>query len=104
MGWVYLALVIITNVMAVICFKIHAIQTNWAFYFLGYGCTAICYFTLSLSIKHLGMTLSYVVWSGAAIALIAVLGFIFFNESMSIAKTVFAALILAGIVGMVITP
>ncbi|WP_424766947.1 DMT family transporter [Paenibacillus sp. sgz302251] len=103
MGWVYLTLVIITNIMAVVSFKIHSVQPNWTLYYLGYGFTAVCYFCLSLSIKHLGMTMSYVIWSGVAIVLVAVLGSAFFNESMSIMKMVFAACVLIGVIGMVIT-
>ncbi|MDF9841739.1 MULTISPECIES: SMR family transporter [unclassified Paenibacillus] len=103
MGWIYLFLVIVTNVMAVVSFKLYSLQANSFFFYLGYALTGICYFCLSLSIKHLGMTLPYVVWSGAAIVLVAILGFVFFDESMSAMKIIFASLILVGVVGMVVS-
>ncbi|GGG01376.1 DMT family transporter [Paenibacillus abyssi] len=103
MGWLYVLFVIIANVLAVVCFKIHAQQENWAMYALGYVFTAICYFSLSLSIKYLGMIVPYVVWSGAGIAIIAYIGYVFFNEPMSALKVVSALLIMAGIVGMTVS-
>lgn len=55
---------------------------------------------LTLALKKIEIGIAYAVWSGLGTALIAVIGVLFFRESLSVLKVVSLALIIAGVVGL----
>jgi small multidrug resistance pump len=55
---------------------------------------------LALALRTLEVGIAYAVWAGAGTLLIAVLGVIFFKESMSVMKMLSMLLVIAGIVGL----
>lgn len=62
---------------------------------IGYG---IAFYFLSLTMRQLPMGLIYAVWSGAGIVLIAMIGRIFFAQTLQPASLIGIGLIIAGIV------
>ena len=79
---------------------------------LSYGFTqlipSICIFVfysfafifLTLSLKRLEVSIAYAIWSGLGTLLIAVIGFVFFKETMSAVKIASLMLIIVGVVGL----
>ncbi len=55
---------------------------------------------LVMALKHLDLSYTYAVWSGVGTALIATIGFFWFNETTSVMKIASLALIIAGVVGL----
>lgn len=62
-----------------------------------------CFTAFSFSLKQLDVSVAYAVWSGLGTALIAVIGFIMFNEQLSAMKLCAIALIIAGVVMLNLT-
>ena len=69
--------------------------------------TAIAYtasfFLLSIALKKIEVGISYAIWSGVGMSLIAIIGIVFFKESMALKKIIFLALIFIGTIGLSLT-
>ncbi len=57
-------------------------------------------FMLSQSVKSLDISVVYAIWSGAGVALIAMIGVFFFGEIMTPRRLFFLLLIIAGVIGL----
>lgn len=55
---------------------------------------------LTLSLKRLELSTAYAVWSGLGTLLIALLGMLFFNEPMTLVKSLSLGLIIVGVIGL----
>jgi len=61
---------------------------------LGYG---IAFYCLSLSLKVVPVGVAYAIWSGVGTALIAVIGWLLFGQTLDLAALIGLALIVAGV-------
>jgi small multidrug resistance pump len=61
---------------------------------IGYG---LAFYFLSLTLRTMPVGIVYAVWSGAGIVLIAVIGWIYYQQALDAAGLVGLALILAGV-------
>jgi len=52
---------------------------------------------LTLTLKKINVSMAYAIWSGIGTAGIAIIGFAFFKEPMTIAKVIAITLIIAGV-------
>lgn len=64
---------------------------------LAYG---LAFYLLSQTLKRMELGVAYAIWAGAGTALMAVVGYWLFQESMSIIKVLSIALIVLGVVGL----
>ena len=64
---------------------------------LAYG---LAFYLLSQTLKRMELGVAYAIWAGAGTALMAVVGYWFFQENMSIIKVLSIALIVLGVVGL----
>lgn len=103
MGWLFLGLTITSEVLGTTMMKLSNGYTkvvpsilSFVFYL---GVLAL----LTMTLKYLGMGISYAIWSGVGIVLVTIIGFLFFNEAISIQKIIFITLILTGVVGIKLT-
>ena len=64
---------------------------------MAYG---ISFYLLSQTLKRMEIGVVYAIWSGAGTALMAVVGYWFFQESMSMVKAISIALIVLGVIGL----
>jgi small multidrug resistance pump len=66
--------------------------------------TIICYLLsvvfLAFATKKLDVGLAYAIWAGSGVAVIAVIGVMYFKEPLTMMKAASLALIVAGIVGL----
>jgi small multidrug resistance pump len=98
--WLYLALGIVFEVLGTVCMKFaEGFSKLWpsVFVFVFYG---LSLGLLVLVLEKFEVSIAYAVWASAGTALIAAIGVIFFNEPLTITKTVSILLIIAGILGL----
>jgi small multidrug resistance pump len=96
----YLLLGIITEVLGDVCMKLADGFSNILFSvlaFVFYGAT-LCF--LILVLKKLDISVTYAIWGGGGTALIAIIGFVFFKEPVTISRIIFITMIIIGIVGL----
>lgn len=103
MGWLFLGLTIASEVTGTTMMKLSNGYTkvvpsvlSFVFYL---GALAL----LTVTLKYLGMGISYAIWSGVGIVLVTIIGIMFFNEVITPQKILFIALILTGVVGIKLT-
>lgn len=100
MHWLYLALAIVAEVGATSALKAAAGFTRplpSLLVVLGYG---IAFYCLSLSLKVVPVGVAYAIWSGVGTALVAVIGWVLFGQTLDLAALIGLALIVAGVAVM----
>lgn len=99
-SWIFLVGAIFLEVAGTSCMKLSEgftklVPSLLIFIFYGLSFTA-----LTFALKRIDISIAYAVWSGIGTAAIAVIGFAFFKESMTLLKTVSLILIIIGVVGL----
>lgn len=97
MGWVYLAIAIVSEVTGTIALKAsdgftHA--TASAICMAAYG---VAFYFLSLVLKSVPVGVSYAIWSGAGIVLITAASALWFKQIPDLAAVLGMGLIIAGV-------
>jgi small multidrug resistance pump len=64
---------------------------------------AISFCLLTLALKTIDVSLAYAIWSGLGTALIAIIGFSYFHETMTLLKVASILLIIIGVIGLNLT-
>ncbi len=96
-AWIYLSIAIICEVIATSALKESAGFTRlWPSVVVvaGYSITFYC---LSLILEAIPVGVAYAIWSGAGIALITLIGWVYFGQSLDAAAIAGLALIIAGV-------
>ena len=99
-SWIYLTLAIVLEVMGTTAMKLSEGLTRLlptVCLFLFYG---LSFIGLALALKKLNVSVAYAIWSGLGTALIAIIGFVYFHESVTLLKLVSLALIILGVIGL----
>ena len=97
MGYLYLAIAVIAEVVATSALKSSEQFTRlWPslIVVLGYG---VAFYFLSLCLKTLNLGVMYALWSGLGVVLITVVGWLVYKETLDAAALIGMALILAGV-------
>ena len=100
MEWVYLGLAIGLEIAGTTCLKLSEGFTRIIpslFIFIFYG---LSFVLLTLAVKVIPISLAYAIWSGVGTALIALIGFVAFDEPATALKVMFIGLIIIGVVGL----
>ncbi|MGN2617774.1 DMT family transporter [Bacillus stercoris] len=100
MNWVFLCLAILFEVAGTVSMKLSSgftklIPSVLLIFFYGGSL-----FFLTLTLKSIDVSVAYAVWSGMGIVLITVVGFLFFQEHVSVMKIISIGLIIAGVVSL----
>lgn len=96
--WTYLALAIVSEVIATSALKLSdGFSRFWPSVIVVFG-YAISFYCLSLILKTLPVGVVYAIWSGAGIALIAVIGWIFLGQTLDWPAILGLSLIIAGVI------
>jgi small multidrug resistance pump len=96
--WLFLSIAIVSEVMATSALKASAGFTRplpSLVVVLGYG---VAFYFLSLTLKTLPVGVAYAIWSGAGVALIALIGWAFLGQRLDAPAILGLALIVAGVV------
>ena len=102
-AWLYLLLGILFEVSATSTLKLSEGFTRPLPTLLCLFGFAVALFALSKAVQTLEVGVVYAIWSGAGIVLIAMIGVLFYGESVTLMKVLFTLLILVGAVGLQIT-
>jgi small multidrug resistance pump len=100
MGWFLLAIAIVMEVCGTTCMKLsHGFKevtpSVLVFVFYAISFTAFIY-----ALKTIDLSISYAIWAGLGLALIAIIGTVYFKEPVTASKIIFMSLILIGVVGL----
>lgn len=97
MGWIYLISAILLEIFSTSMMKLSEGMTNLLptiGMFAGY---ILCFFCLSLALKTIEMGVAYAIWCAVGIVLIALIGIVFFHETINTAKIIGLLLIVIGV-------
>jgi len=101
LAWLLLATTVVLEVVATTLLKVSGGPSDRPIYFAGamlsYG---VCFWALSLAFKSIPFTIAYAIWAGVGMALIVLVGVVWFKEPMSALKLVFLGMIAVGTVGL----
>ncbi|MFK9093104.1 DMT family transporter [Bacillus salipaludis] len=100
MGWVYLILGIIAEVLGSTSMKISEGFTKLIpsiMIFVFYGLSLIL---VTLSLKSIEVGVAYAIWAGLGVAIITFISIFLFQESFNLMKAISILLIIAGVIGL----
>jgi len=100
MSWVLLAISIISEVMGTVALKFSNGFTDWKPSVVVFTAYILSFVLLGLALKGIELSIAYAIWAGVGTALIAVIGFFYFNEPITTLKLVSIVLIVLGVVGL----
>lgn len=95
--WMLLALAIALEITGTLLMKWSNVSDNQLGYFLMLMMIALSYIALSVSIKKIALGVAYAMWEGIGIVLITLFSVLLFDESVSLAKAIGLATLVAGI-------
>ncbi|WP_162048048.1 DMT family transporter [Vibrio taketomensis] len=98
MGYGYLAIAIVSEVIATAALKPSDGFTNLVpsiIVVIGY---AVAFYFLSLVLKSIPIGIAYAIWSGLGVAMISILGAVLFKQKLDVAAVAGIALIITGVV------
>ncbi|SFR54089.1 multidrug efflux SMR transporter [Thiomicrospira sp. ALE5] len=96
--WILLSLAIIAEVIGTSALKLSDGFTKlWPslVVLVGYG---LAFYLLSLTLKQIPVGVAYAIWAGAGIALITLIGWVVFKQTLDLAAVLGIALIVSGVV------
>ncbi|WP_047864788.1 DMT family transporter [Rubrobacter aplysinae] len=100
MGWLYLVAAILAEVAGTTSMKLSEGFTRLGpsvAIFLLYG---VAFVLLTLALKSFDVSVAYAVWAGLGVALISLVGVLYFQEPLTALKVGSLLLIVAGVVGL----
>ncbi len=100
MGYLYLAIAIVAEVIATGALKASEEFTKLlpsVVVVIGYG---VAFYFLSLVLKTIPVGVAYAIWSGLGIVLITIVGLIVFDQKLDLAAVIGMLLIISGVVVM----
>lgn len=96
--WLLLSVAIVAEVVATSSLKASEGFTKLGPSVLVVVGYAAAFYFLSLTLKTIPVGIAYAVWSGAGVALIALIGWIFYDQALDTAAIVGMLLIVSGVV------
>ncbi|MBK1679036.1 DMT family transporter [Rhodocyclus tenuis] len=97
MHWLYLAIAIVSEVIATSALNATQGFTRWLpslIVVIGY---AAAFYFLSLTLRAIPLGIAYAVWSGVGVALIALIGWAVYQQPLDLPAMIGIGLIVAGV-------
>jgi small multidrug resistance pump len=96
--WIFLSVAIVSEVIATSALKAsEGFSRLWPSLIVAAGYIAAFYF-LSLTLKTIPIGVAYAIWSGAGVALIALIAWVFFGQALDAPAIIGLLLIVAGVI------
>jgi small multidrug resistance pump len=99
-GYLFLILTVILETLAIILMKLAHGGTNKMYLTLAIICFSATFFSLTTALKYLPMGYTNAIWAGSSTVLVCLIGFLFFEEKLSIKEIFFLCCIIVGLVGL----
>lgn len=100
MHWIYLVLAIGFEVAGTTCMKLAAGFSRLVPAILMVIFYLVCFGFLTIALKKIDVSVAYAIWSGMGTALIATIGILWFQESITILKVCGWLAIIGGVVAL----
>ena len=97
MNWLYLAIAIVSEVIATSALKAAEGFTRWVpslVVVVGY---ASAFYFLSLTLRSIPLGVAYAIWSGVGVVLVSLVGWLLYRQSLDAAALIGIGLIVAGV-------
>ncbi len=96
--WIFLSVAIVSEVVATSALKAsESFSRLWPSLIVAVGYVSAFYF-LSLTLKTIPIGVAYAIWSGAGVALIALIAWVFLGQALDTPAVIGLLLIVAGVV------
>lgn len=100
MSWLFLVLAIVLEVSGTTCMKLshgfkEIVPSILVFVFYGLSFTAFIY-----ALKTIDLSITYAIWAGIGVALIAAIGILYFKEPVTAVKMLSIGFIAIGVIGL----
>lgn len=102
MKWVYLLLSIICEVLGTSALKYASMggaKAVWGI-IATTGFYVACFWLMMRAMRYFDLGIMYSTWCGLGIALVAVMGVLFFGDELTAKKVLFMSFIIVGIIGL----
>lgn len=100
MGWVYLVLAIVSEVAGTTSMKLSEGFTRFGPSVAIFAFYGLAFALLTLALKSFDVSVAYAVWAGVGVALISVIGVLYFQEPLNAVKLGSLVLIVLGVAGL----
>ena len=98
MNWIYLTIAILSEVVATSALKsAEGFTRLWPSLLVVIGYASAFYF-LSLTLRSIPLGIAYAIWSGVGVALVSIVGWLIYQQSLSTGALIGITLIVAGVV------
>ena len=98
MQWIYLAIAIVSEVVATSALKAAEGFTRLVPSVLVVVGYALAFYFLSLTLRTIPLGVAYAIWAGVGVALVALVGWVVYHQSLDIAALIGIALIVSGVI------
>ncbi|WP_279116976.1 multidrug efflux SMR transporter [Acidithiobacillus thiooxidans] len=98
MHWLYLAIAIVSEVVATSALKAANGFTRWGPSLLVMAGYTSAFYFLSLALRTIQLGVAYAIWSGVGVALIILVGWVVYRQPLNVASLIGIALIVAGVI------
>jgi multidrug transporter EmrE-like cation transporter len=102
-AWILLAIAIGFEIAGTSLLKASDGFARWGLGAASMACYWVCFAFLAAAIKTIPVGVAYAIWSGVGIVAIALIGWLVFRQSLSVAQIGFVLLILVGAIGLNLT-
>ena len=99
-SWLALAAAILLEVSGTVSMKLSEGFTRLLPSILIFVFYSASFALLTLALKKIDVSVAYAIWAGVGTALIAVVGFLYFKEPLSVLKVFSIFLIIVGVIGL----
>ena len=99
-SWLVLGVAIACEVAGTIFMKLSESLTKWIWIPPMLVAYIVALLGLALALRTIEVGIAYAVWAACGTALIALVGIVFFDESLSLIKIVAIGLVIAGVIGL----
>lgn len=98
MSWLYLAIAIVSEVVATSALKSAEGFTRLAPSLIVAAGYALAFYCLSLTLRDIPVGVAYAVWSGAGIALVSVIAWVLYNQTLGAGELAGMGFIVFGVI------
>ena len=98
MQWIYLAIAIVSEVVATSALKAAEGFTRFVPSVLVVVGYALAFYFLSLTLRIIPLGVAYAIWAGVGVALVALVGWVVYHQSLDIPALIGIALIVSGVI------
>ena len=98
MQWVYLAIAIVSEVVATSALKAAEGFTRLVPSVLVVVGYALAFYFLSLTLRTIPLGVAYAIWAGVGVALVALVGWVVYHQSLDLAALIGITLIVSGVI------